>query len=107
MKLLFYILLATILEAVGDAVIRVALHHPSLAARVGLFVAGAVLLTLYGTSLNLAPVEFATATGLYIAVLFVMFQVTNYLFFRTIPTPAVLVGGGLIVTGGLVVAYWR
>jgi len=43
----------------------------------------------------------------YVATLFVVFQITNYIFFRTIPTPAVLVGGVLIVMGGLVVSLWR
>src|SRR5579862_9055820 len=55
------------------------------------------LLGMYGALLNLAPVEFAEATGIYIACLFVMFQVVNYLFFRALPTPGVLLGGAFIV----------
>jgi small multidrug resistance family-3 protein len=101
------VLLATILEASGDAIVRIALHHPSLPARVGLFLGGFVLLGLYGTSLNFAPVEFATVTGMYVAMLFVVFQIANFAFFRVLPTPPVLVGGGFIVTGGLIVALWR
>jgi small multidrug resistance family-3 protein len=107
MKVFLFILAATIFEAFGDAVVRLALHHSSTLARVGLYLIGATLLTLYGTSLNLAPVNFAAATGMYIATLFVVFQVTNYLFFRTIPTPAVWVGGTLVVAGGLIVSVWR
>jgi small multidrug resistance family-3 protein len=107
MQVFLFVLAATILEAMGDAVIRIALHHPSLHIRVVFFLIGAALLTGYGTSLNLAPVEFATVTGMYVAILFVMFQITNYLIFRTIPTPPVLVGGTLIVSGGLVIALWR
>jgi small multidrug resistance family-3 protein len=68
---------------------------------------GAVLLTLYGTSLNLAPVEFATVTGLYVAMVFVMFQVMNFVFFRTLPSVGGLVGGSLIVVGGLIVYLWK
>jgi small multidrug resistance family-3 protein len=75
--------------------------------RVSLFLVGAVLLTLYATSLNLAPVEFAVITGIYVAALFVVFQITNYVFFRALPTPAILVGGTLIVAGGLVISVWR
>ena len=72
--------MAAVLEAVGDAIVRLALHAQSPLARVGFFVIGGLLLTLYGTSLNLAPVEFATVVGLYIATLFVTFQIANYAF---------------------------
>jgi small multidrug resistance family-3 protein len=107
MKVFLFVLAATILEASGDAIVRVALHHPSTLARTGLFLLGAVLLALYGTSLNLAPVDFAAATGLYIATLFIVFQITNYIFFRAIPTPSLLAGGALIVAGGLIVYIGR
>ncbi|HEY3990627.1 MAG TPA: hypothetical protein VGM02_15100 [Acidobacteriaceae bacterium] len=107
MRVFFFVLVATILESTGDAIVRVALHRASLPARVGLFLMGGTLLTLYGTALNLAPVEFAAVTGMYVATLFVVFQITNYVFFRTLPTPAVLLGGALIVAGGLVVSMWR
>ena len=107
MKIFLFVLAATIFEAAGDAIVRIALHHPSLPARVGLFLAGFALLALYGTSLNLAPVEFATVTGVYVAMLFVVFQVANLIFFRTLPTPAVLVGVAFIVTGGVIVSVWR
>ena len=73
----------------------------------GLFLLGGLLLTLYGTSLNLAPVEFAAVTGVYVAMLFVVFQIVNYLFFRVAPTVPVIIGGALIVGGGLVVSLWR
>jgi len=107
MKIFLFVLAATILEATGDATLRVALHHPSLPIRIALFVFGGALLTAYGTSLNLAPVEFAAVTGIYIATLFIVFQITNYLFFRTAPTLPVFVGGALIVSGGLIVSLWK
>jgi hypothetical protein len=107
MKIFLFVLVATVFEAVGDAVVRIALHNSSSLTRVGLFIIGGLLLTLYGTSLNLAPVEFAAVTGMYIATLFVVFQITNYAFFRTFPTPAVVVGGTFIVTGGLIVSLWK
>ena len=107
MHVFLFVLTATILEATGDAVIRIALHHPSPHLRVAFFFLGAALLTGYGTSLNLAPVEFATVTGIYVATLFVVFQITNYVIFHAAPTPSVLVGGALIVCGGLVIALWR
>jgi small multidrug resistance family-3 protein len=107
MKIFLFVLAATVLEAAGDAIVRIALHHPSLAARIGLFLVGFMLLALYGTSLNLAPLEFATVTGIYVATLFLVFQVVNAIFFRVLPTPAVLVGGAFIVTGGVIVSVWR
>ncbi len=107
MKIFWFVLAATVLEAGGDAVMRVALHHPSMPMRVGLFLLGALLLAAYGTTLNLAPVDFATVTGLYVAAVFVMFQVMNYVFFQTLPSVGGVVGGSLIVVGGAVVYWWR
>jgi hypothetical protein len=107
MKIFLFVLLATILEAAGDAIVRVALHQESAALRVGLFALGALLLFGYGTSLNLAPVDFATVTGIYVATLFVVFQITNFIFFKHVPGSGTLAGGALIVAGGLVVALWR
>src|ERR1700687_789150 len=107
MKIFLFVLAATVLEAAGDAVVRIALHHPSLPVRVGLFLTGFVLLALYGTSLNLAPVEFATVTGIYVATLFVVFQIANFVFFHVTPTRPILMGGAFIVTGGVVIALWQ
>jgi small multidrug resistance family-3 protein len=107
MRVFLFVVAATLFEACGDAVVRIALHHTSLPARIGFFILGSALLTLYGTSLNLAPVEFATVTGMYIAALFVAFQLTNYIFFRAVPTAGVLVGGIFIMTGGLIVSIWK
>ncbi|HEY3883639.1 MAG TPA: hypothetical protein VGL62_00430 [Vicinamibacterales bacterium] len=107
MKIFGFVLAATIFEAGGDAIVRLGLRHPSMWGRLGLFVLGGGLLTAYGTSLNLAPVEFATVTGMYVALLFLVFQVVNYLFFGVLPTGSVLAGGTLIIAGGVVVYAWR
>jgi small multidrug resistance family-3 protein len=71
------------------------------------FAAGAALLFGYGLSLNLAPVEFSRVVGLYIAILFVMWQVVNLIVFRSTPAPPVLIGGVLIVVGGAIVTLWK
>jgi small multidrug resistance family-3 protein len=52
-------------------------------------------------------VEFGRIVGLYIATLFVVWQVTNFAIFRTLPTVPVAVGGALIVAGGVIVTFWR
>lgn len=100
---------ATALEVCGDAVVRIALHGQSsaMALRGGLFLAGAALLFGYGSFLNLAPLQFREVAGLYIAVLFIVWQVINFVFFKTLPTVPVLLGGSLIVVGGAIVSLWK
>ena len=106
MKIFAFVIAATIFEASGDAAIRLSLHSSaSLPLRIGLFSAGSALLALYGTSLNLAPVDFAAVTGLYLATLVVAFQTANYVFFHTVPTPPVLGGVVLVIAGGLVIYF--
>lgn len=106
MKILAFVVIATIFEAVGDAVMRIALQtSPTLPARVALFGLASVLLAMYGLLLNLAPIEFAAVTGVYLASLFIMFQVVNYLFFGNLPSSGVLVGGAFIVAGSAIVYF--
>jgi hypothetical protein len=108
MKILAYVVVATIFEAVGDAIMRVALRSPyALPGRIALFALASVLLTLYGLFLNLAPVEFATVTGIYLASLFIAFQIVNYIFFRHLPSAGVLLGGSFIVAGAAIIYFWK
>ena len=103
-----FLLVATTLEVLGDAVVRKAIQEPhQLPLRIGLAGLGGLLLLGYGTALNLAPVEFSRVAGLYIAVLFVVWQVVNFIVFRGAPTFPVLLGGALIVVGGLIVTFWK
>ena len=101
------LLAATILEVSGDAVVRTAMYHHVGLARVGLFVAGATLLFGYGTLLNLAPIQFGQVVGLYLATLFVVWQVINFLAFRTPPTLPILIGGALVIAGGAIITFWK
>jgi small multidrug resistance family-3 protein len=103
-----FLVVATSMEALGDALVRRAIHDPLQApARLGLLAAGGLLLLGYGTSLNLAPIEFSRVAGLYIATLFVIWQLVNFIVFRGLPSTPVLAGGALIVLGGLIVTYWK
>jgi hypothetical protein len=106
-KIFLFLIVATALETFGDAVVRIGIGQTAWLPRSGLFLAGAFLLFGYGLSLNLAPIEFNRVVGLYIAILFVMWQVVNLIVFRTPPGVPVLVGGALIVAGGLVVTFWE
>lgn len=100
------LLIATTLEVSGDATVRLAIYQHSGLTRAAMLLAGAALLLGYGTSLNLAPVDFGRIVGLYIATLFVVWQVINFLVFRALPGPPVWLGGALVIAGGLIITFW-
>ncbi len=102
-----FLLIATTLEVSGDAIIRTSIYNHTGLARTGFFILGAILLFGYGFSLNLAPLEFSQVVGLYIATLFVVWQVINYIAFRTVPNLPIIIGGILIIAGGLIVSFWK
>ena len=107
LKIFLFLIVAASLEAFGDAVVRMGLGQTAWLPRSGLFLAGAILLFGYGLSLNLAPIEFSRVVGLYIATLFIIWQLVNLIVFRSPPGIPVLLGGALIVVGGLVVTFWE
>lgn len=102
-----FVLIATVLEATGDAIIRKAIYNHAGLARSGLMLIGAALVFGYGFVLNLAPVTFGQIFGLYIGTLFVVWQVINAIAFRTLPTLPVLVGGALVIAGGAIITCWK
>lgn len=102
-----FLIIATTLEVTGDALIRKCIYNYTGWARIGFVLLGAALLLGYGVFLNLAPVEFAQVVGLYIATLFVVWQIINYFTFHTLPTLPILVGGALVVAGGLIITFWK
>jgi hypothetical protein len=104
---LILLVIATLLEVSGDAVVRMAIYNHVGAIRIALYLAGAALLFGYGSFLNLAPIEFGRVVGLYIATLFVVWQVINFIAFRTLPTMPILVGGVLVVAGGVIITFWK
>ena len=102
-----FLIVATSLEATGDAVVRMGLAQSAWLSRSLLFAAGAVLLFGYGLSVNLAPTDFGRVAGLYIATLFIVWQLVNWIVFQSLPTAPMLIGGVLIVAGGTVVTFWK
>ena len=102
-----FLLIATVLEVGGDAVIRSGIYGHAGLMSLGLFLLGAALLFGYGSFLNLAPFEFGQVVGLYIATLFVVWQIINFVAFRAVPTPPILLGGALIIIGGAIVSFWK
>jgi hypothetical protein len=101
------LLVATTLEVSGDAAVRLAIYQHAGLTRIGVLLAGAGLLLGYGCFLNAAPLEFGRIAGLYIATLFVVWQIINFLVFKTAPGVPVLLGGALVITGGLIITFWR
>jgi hypothetical protein len=107
LKIFLFLIAATLLEAFGDAIVRIGIGQTAWLPRCALFLAGATLLFGYGFCLNLAPIEFSRVVGLYIATLFVVWQIANLVMFGGLPSIAVLLGGALIVVGGLIVTFQR
>jgi hypothetical protein len=104
---LVFLLIATTLEVSGDAIVRMAIYDHAGPTRIALFLAGAVLLLGYGSTLNLAPFDFGRVVGLYIATLFVVWQVINFVAFRALPTMPIVIGGSLVIAGGVIITFWR
>lgn len=101
-----FLIAATAMEASGDAVVRIGLFEKTGAIRVSVLAGGAALLFGYGVALNLTPLPFERVVGLYIATLFLVWQVVGFFTFRAIPSLPIMVGGTLIVVGGLLVTFW-
>jgi hypothetical protein len=104
---LILMLMATTLEVSGDAIVRMAIYNHVGLIRLALFLIGAVLLLGYGTFLNLAPLQFGRVVGIYIATLFVIWQVVNFIAFRSLPTLPILVGGAFVIAGGAIITFWK
>jgi drug/metabolite transporter superfamily protein YnfA len=101
------LLLAALLEAGGDALVRSGLHGATMQARVGFMAMGAVVLFAYGVTVNLPPWDFGRLLGVYVALFFIVAQLINWFAFGLRPTAPILVGGALIVAGGLTITFWR
>jgi hypothetical protein len=106
-KIILFLIVATTFETLGDAIVRMGIGQPALLQRCGLFLIGGLLLFGYGFSLNLAPIDFDRVVGLYIATLFIVWQIVNFVVFRTIPVAPVFLGGTLIFIGGLIVTFMK
>jgi len=101
-----FLIAATTFEASGDALVRIGLFERAGGGRLVVLALGAALLFGYGVMLNLAPLPFERVVGLYIATLFLVWQIVSFVSFRTVPSLPILAGGALIVIGGLLVTFW-
>jgi hypothetical protein len=101
------LLLAALLEAGGDALVRTGLQSAALPGRLGFMGLGGLVLFGYGVFVNLPPWDFGRLLGVYVVVFFVVAQLINWLAFGWRPTLPILVGGALITAGGLTITFWR
>jgi small multidrug resistance family-3 protein len=100
----FSLLAAAVLEAGGDASIRIGLHGSSGSRRLALLAAGSLILFGYGCLVNIGRWEFGRLLGVYIVVFFVVAQTLGWLVFGQAPTRSIWWGGLFVVIGGLIVA---
>ena len=100
---LFILFTAAVLEAGGDAVVRAGIHSSQLVSRMTLFLLGGCVLFAYGWVVNAPPWDFGKLLGIYVVFFFVVAQLISFFVFGQKPSMAVLLGGLLIVSGGLVI----
>ena len=99
-KTVTFLVVAATLEIAGDAAIRNGLVRSHWLWPV----VGIALLGTYGFIVNSnTAMDFGKVLGLYIAVFFVVSQVISAVAFGERPSPALLVGGALIIAGGFVI----
>ncbi len=101
------LVLAALLEVFGDSFFQVGFHRSSGWGRLLAFAAGAAVLAAYGATVNLPRWDFGRLLGVYVALFFLMAQIVNKVRFGQAPTVPIYMGGGLIVAGGLLMAFWK
>ena len=73
----------------------------------GFISAGALVLLIYGITVNLPDWDFGRLMGVYVALFFIAAQVVAYFAFGQTLTLPVCIGGLLIVSGGVLMTVWR
>jgi hypothetical protein len=96
-----------LLEAGGDALVRKGMLADSMGRRVALYIFAAVVLFSYGWLVNRPPWSFGTLLGIYVVLFFVVAQILAFTVFGERMTPALAIGGLLIVSGGVVITVLR
>ena len=99
--------LAALLEVFGDSLFQSGMYRSEGTARVLFFVSGAAVLALYGFTINSPPWDFGKLLGIYVVLFFLVAQVLAKVRFHQSPTVPIYVGGALITTGGIIIAFWR
>ena len=98
---------AAFLEAFGDSLFQSGIYRSTGTTRGFYFVSGAVVLALYGFTVNIPHWEFGKLLGVYVVLFFLVAQILAKVRFNQSPTIPIYVGGSLITTGGIIIAFWR
>lgn len=96
---------AAVLEALGDTIVRIALHQRSPFMRLACFAAAAAVLFSYGWTVNAPAWDFGKLLGVYIVFFFIIAQLISWLYFKKPVTIPAMIAGALFVTGGIVFAF--
>lgn len=99
--------MAAFLEVLGDSLFQTGFYRSTGIGRVLAIAAGAVVLALYGSVVNLPRWDFGRLLGVYVVLVFVMAQLVARVRFGQTPTAPIYAGGSLIVAGGMVMAFWK
>jgi hypothetical protein len=102
-----FLLLAAILEVLGDSFFQSGLHRATGLARILPFIVGAAALVLYGVMVNLPRWNFGKLLGVYVTFVFLVAQIVAWLRFSEVPTPRILLGGSFILVGGAIIGLGR
>jgi drug/metabolite transporter superfamily protein YnfA len=104
---LILLFLAAVLEAGGDALMRLGIYSPTTARRFLFFLAGCLILTTYGYTVNAPRWNFGRLLGVHVVFFFLVAQLIPYFTFNQEPSTSTLVGGFLILSGGLIVSLGK
>jgi drug/metabolite transporter superfamily protein YnfA len=104
---LLILFVAAGLEVGGDALVRKGLQSRGLVQQVEFILLGGLTLLGYGVLVNLPAWDFGKLLGIYVSLFFVVAQLVNYFGFGQLPSISIWVGGALILTGGMVITFWR
>src|SRR5881275_2854295 len=101
---LLILLVAAVLEAGGDALVRSGIHASASGTRLLFWLTGGLVLFTYGYVVNAPPWDFGRLLGIYVVFFFVVAQVISWAVFDQKPDRLVIVGGSFIVLGGLIMS---
>jgi drug/metabolite transporter superfamily protein YnfA len=101
---LLILVVAALLEAGGDAIIRNGLKAPTSFSRMAFFVVGAFVLFAYGYVVNVPSWDFGRLLGVYVVFFFLAAQLISLFVFHTRPSLSTIIGGACIVLGGIIIS---